>query len=159
MSWMKHSDGPAEVSRVLLPLMIDRSWIGGTLVPGWWIGDKGPYCRCSSGFDGERSGGDGKQKKAFRGTYIRMSSDLLDDGIIEMPGVTHEITSNLICVLDALEDISRERELPSFSEFSSDILALEVDVLHPAVVVGGSSLSDVLLEDDDVGIGDFDGVG
>lgn len=87
-----------------------------------------------------------------------MSSDLLDDGIVEMPRVTQEITSNVICVLDALEDIGCNWELPTFSELSSDVLALEVDVLHPAVVIGGSGLSDVLLEDDDVGIGDFDRV-
>lgn len=84
-----------------------------------------------------------------------MSSDLLDDGIIEMPRVTQEITSDVICVLDAFEDIGGNWELPSFSKLGSYVLAFEMDVLYPAVVVGGSSLRDVLLEDDDVGIRDF----
>ena len=62
-------------------------------------------------------------------------------------------------MLDTLEDIGGDRELPSFSELSSKVLALEVDVLDPAVVVGGSSLGNVLLEDNDVGVGDLDRVG
>ena len=58
-------------------------------------------------------------------------------------------------MFQALEDVVGDRELRSLSELCSLGLALEMDVLHPAVVVGGGSLGDVLLEDDDVGIGDF----
>lgn len=94
----------------------------------------------------------------FGATYIRMSADLLDDGIIEMARVAQEITSDVICVLDTFEDVGGEGELAALSELRSLVLALEVDVLHPAVVVGGSSLGNVLLEDDDVGIGDRHGV-
>jgi hypothetical protein len=62
-------------------------------------------------------------------------------------------------VLDALEDVGCNWELASLSEFSSYILALEVDVLHPVMVIGSSSLRDVLLENDDVGIRDLYRVG
>jgi len=65
-----------------------------------------------------------------------MSSDFLDDGIIEMARVTQEIASDIVCVLDALEYIGCNWELRSLSELCSNVLALEVDVLHPAVVVG-----------------------
>ena len=88
-----------------------------------------------------------------------MSADLLDDGIIEMSRITQEITSDVICVLYALEDVGCNWELISLSEFSSYVLALQVDVLHPVVVVGSSSLRDVLLENDDVGIRDLYRVG
>lgn len=87
-----------------------------------------------------------------------MPSDLLDDGIIKMPGVTQEIPSDVICVLDTLEDIGGKGELSSFSELCSYVLALEVDILDPGVVIGGSSLGNVFLEDNDVGIGNLDRV-
>jgi hypothetical protein len=67
-----------------------------------------------------------------------MSADLLDDGVIEMPRVAQEISTNVICVLDALKDVGRYWELGSLSELGSNILAFEVDVLHPAVVIRGS---------------------
>jgi hypothetical protein len=61
-------------------------------------------------------------------------------------------------MFQALEDVVGDRELRSLSELCSLGLALEMDVLHPAVMVAGGSLGDVLLEDDDVGIGDFFGI-
>jgi len=85
-----------------------------------------------------------------RGTYIRMSSDLLDDGVIKMARVTQEIAGNIVCMLDALKDIGRDRELGSLSKLGPLGLALNVDVLHPAVMIRGGSLGNVLLEDDDI---------
>jgi hypothetical protein len=84
-----------------------------------------------------------------------MSSDLLNDLVIEMAGVTQEVPGNVVCMFQALEDVIGDRELRSLSKLCPLGLALEMDVLHPAVMVGGGSLGDVLLEDDDVGIGDF----
>lgn len=78
----------------------------------------------------------GEMDGLFGVTYIRMSSDLLNDGVIEMARVTQETTSDIVCVLDALEDVGCNWELRSLSKLCSDVLALEVDVLHPAVVVG-----------------------
>src|SRR5947207_2523475 len=92
-------------------------------------------------------------------TYIGMSSDLLNDGVIEMARVAQETPSDIVCVLDALEDVGGKWELRSLSKLCSDVLALEVDVLHPAVVVGSGRLGDVLLEDDDVGVRDLYGIG
>jgi hypothetical protein len=91
-------------------------------------------------------------------TYIRMSADLLDDGVIEVAGVTQEITSDIVCMLEALEDVGCDGELRSLPKLGSLILAVEVDVLHPAVVIRGSSLADVLLEHYDVGIRNFNGI-
>ena len=96
--------------------------------------------------------------KLARSAYVRMSSDLLDDRIIKMSRITQEVTSNVICVLDALKYIACNGKLPTFSELSSAILTLEVDVLHPTVVDRSSSLRNVLLEDDDVGVWDLYGV-
>lgn len=79
-----------------------------------------------------------------------MSSDLLNDLVIEVPGVTQEVASDVICVLETFEDIGGDWELGALSELSSLNFSLAVDVLHPAVVVRGGSLSDVLLEDDNV---------
>lgn len=73
-------------------------------------------------------------------TYIRMSSNLLNDGIIKVSRITQEITSDIVCVFHALEDISRDRKLRPFSELGSLILALEVDVLDPTLMLGGGSL-------------------
>ena len=84
-----------------------------------------------------------------------MSSDLLDDGIIEVARVSQEITCNVVCVLDSLENICGQGELPTFPELSSGVLALEMGVLHPAVVVRGSSLRDVFFEDYDIGVWDL----
>ena len=75
-----------------------------------------------------------------------------------MARVTQEIAGDIVGMLEALKDVGRNRELRSLSKLGSLSLAVEVDVLHPAVMVAGGSLGDVLLEDDDVGIGDFFGI-
>lgn len=85
--------------------------------------------------------------------HIRMSADLLDDRVIEMPRITQEPASDIVRMLDPLEDIVCQRELGTLPQLGSDVLALEVNVLHPAVMVLSRARSDVLLEDDDVGIG------
>jgi hypothetical protein len=91
-------------------------------------------------------------------TYIRMSSDLLNDGVIKMAGVTQEAASDIVGMLDAFKDIGRDGELRSPSKLASLGLAVEVDVLHPAVMIRGSSLGNVFLEDDDVRVWDFNGI-
>lgn len=84
-----------------------------------------------------------------------MSSDLLDDRVIEVAGVSKETASNVVCVLHALKDIGRDWELGALSELCSLNLTLQVDVLHPAVVVGSRCLGDMLLENNDVGVWDL----
>ena len=101
--------------------------------------------------------GDGKGS-SLEATYIRMSSDLLDDRVIEMARVTQEIPRDIVGMLEALKDVGRDRELRSLSKLGSLGLAVEVDVLHPAVMITGSSLGNVFLEDNDVGVGHFNGI-
>lgn len=79
-----------------------------------------------------------------------MSSDLLDDFVIKVARVTQEVAADVVCVLQTLEDVGGDRKLSPLSELCSLDLALSVDVLHPAVVMGGGSLIDVLLEDHDI---------
>lgn len=68
-------------------------------------------------------------------TYIRMSSDLLNGRVIKMPRVAQEAIGDIVCVLETLEYIGGDGELRAFAELCSDVLALKVDVLHPAVVI------------------------
>lgn len=79
-----------------------------------------------------------------------MSADLLNDFVIKVTGITQEIPSNVVCVLETFEDIGGDGELGAFSELSSLNFCLSVDVLHPGVMVGSRCLGDVLLEDDNV---------
>jgi hypothetical protein len=74
-------------------------------------------------------------ERKLEATYIRMSSDLLNGRVIEMPRVTQEAIGDVVCVLETLKDIGSDGELRAFSKLCSDVLALSVDVLHPAVVV------------------------
>lgn len=80
-----------------------------------------------------------------------MSADLLNDRVIEMARVTEEVACDVVGMLEPLEDvIGNHGELATLPQLGPDILALEVDVLHPAVMVVGYSRGDVLFEHDDV---------
>jgi hypothetical protein len=54
--------------------------------------------------------------------------------------VTQETASDIVCMLDTFEDVGRNWELRPFSELSSLGLALEVDFLDPAMMLGSSCL-------------------
>jgi hypothetical protein len=82
-----------------------------------------------------------------------MPSDLLNNGVIEVAGVTQKVPCNIIGMLETLKDIGRNGKLRSLSKLGSFVRVVEVDVLHPAVMIRGSSLGNVFLEDDDIGIG------
>lgn len=62
-------------------------------------------------------------------------------------------------MLETLEDIAGHWELGALSELSPLCLALEVDVLHPGVMIGSRLVRDVLLEDDNVGVGNGHSIG
>lgn len=85
-----------------------------------------------------------------KGTYIWVSSDHLDDRLIEITRVTQEAASNVVCVFDTLEDIGSERSLRSLAKLSTFGLTGHVHVGDPAVVVKGSGLINMVLELDDV---------
>ncbi len=55
-------------------------------------------------------------------------------------------------MLDPFKNIGGEGELRPLSKLGSLVLVVEVDVLHPAVMIQGSSLGNVFLENDDVGV-------
>lgn len=88
-----------------------------------------------------------------------MSADLLDNRVIEMARVTQEVTGDIVCVFDAVEDVVGQGKLGTLPQLVPDVLALKVDVLHPAVVRAGRVGGDVFLEDDNVGIWNGLGVG
>jgi hypothetical protein len=66
--------------------------------------------------------------------YIRVSADLLDDILIEVAGVAHQASADVVCVLEAAEDVK---------------------ALYPAVVLSSQVLSDVVLELDHVVVGNL----
>jgi hypothetical protein len=92
------------------------------------------------------------------GAYVRVVSDLLDDGLIEMSRITLEAITNLEGVLQALEDIIGRGNSASLAELESELLGLAVDLLDPGVMLGRSRIIDVVLELDDVRVGNGLGV-
>lgn len=87
-----------------------------------------------------------------------MSADLLDDIFVEVTRVTDQRTSNVKGVLETQVGFVTEAEERPLLQLSP--LALRVmDVLHPAVVSRSELGSDVLLENDDVGVGNLLRVG
>lgn len=83
-------------------------------------------------------------------THIWMSPNCLDGLVVEMTRVAHQPTDDVVCVLEAIEDLCCNRELGALSQLHTLVLALGVDALHPAVVVLGAAVLDVLLEHDHV---------
>lgn len=82
-----------------------------------------------------------------------MSADLFDDRVIEMAGIAQEVASDVVGMFDAGKDIvGSHGELGALPKLGAGALALEVDVVHPSVVVVRRGRGDVLLEDDDVAV-------
>lgn len=90
-------------------------------------------------------------------THIRVVADLLDDVLVEVTGVALEGVANLEGVLHAREDVIGGGAEATLAQLQTLLLAIVVHVLDPGVVVGGGRIIDVVLELDDVGVGD--GVG
>jgi hypothetical protein len=82
-----------------------------------------------------------------------MTADLLDDILMEMTSISHERSSDVESVFDTSVGLEVEAEEGTLLEFHPAVLG-GMDVLHPAVVVRGRALIDVLLENNDIGIGD-----
>jgi len=89
----------------------------------------------------------------------RMPPDLLDDLLVKVARVAQEVLANLVCVLQAAEDIADQRHLAALLEVGALRLPGGVDVLDPGVVRRDRGLADMLLELDDVRVGDHLGVG
>jgi len=67
-----------------------------------------------------------------------MPSDLLNDGVIEMAGVAHELLADLVGVLEAAEDVVESKgELATLAKLNALVLLGLVNLLDPALVVAG----------------------
>lgn len=86
-------------------------------------------------------------------TYIRVSTDLLDNILVEMTGIAHERVSYVEGVLQAEVGLVIEAEERTLLQFLAVVGS--VDVLHPAVVSGGDRVVDVLLKHDNIAIWDL----
>lgn len=87
--------------------------------------------------------------------YIRVPADLLDRLFIEVTGVAHEATGDVICVLEAAEDVIDHWGLRALTELGLSDLSLLMEVLHPAVVLSSQVLGDMVLELDHVVVRDL----
>jgi hypothetical protein len=82
--------------------------------------------------------------------YIGVSADLLDDILIEVAGVAHQAAADVVCVLEAAEDVVDHRGLRALAELGLCDLSLLVEALYPAVVLSSQVLGNVGLELDHV---------
>ena len=71
-----------------------------------------------------------------------------------MTGIAQEATGNIVCVFDALEDIGGDGELRALSQLGTVNLGGNMCILDPELVVYGSVLVNMVLEDHDVRVGD-----
>jgi hypothetical protein len=55
-------------------------------------------------------------------TYVRMSSDLLNNIVIKMTGITEEVASNVVSVSQPFKDCVLEWELISLSKLGLGVL-------------------------------------
>ena len=110
--------------------------------PGHAVGNQGGFSPPGQVFWGRRK----------QGTHIRVPPDLLEGLVIKVAGVADEATDDVVCVLETLEDVGGDGELGALAELHALILSLGVDALHPLVVLLG--VLDVLLQNDNVGVGD-----
>lgn len=86
-----------------------------------------------------------------QGTHIWVPPDLLEGLVVEVAGVTDQAADDVICVLEALKGFRGHGKLGALAEFHALVLSLDVDALHPLVVL--LCILDVVLENDNVGVG------
>lgn len=89
-----------------------------------------------------------------------MSPDLFDGFLIEVAGVAGELATNLVGVLQALKELIGEGELATLPQLElPSLLAGTVDRVQPDMVFGSILIVYMLLELDDVAVGDDLSVG
>ena len=105
----------------------------------------------------ERCGHRGRSSSMCKGkrlgTHIWMVSDLLNNLVVEMTGIAKEITEG-IRVLQAPKYIVDDGNLGAFAELHSCLLRRRVQILNPLMMLRRRGRADVLLEDNDVRVGD-----
>lgn len=88
-------------------------------------------------------------------TYIRVPADLLDGGIVEVTGVAEEASTNRVGVLQTIKDLSSEGRLATLPQLELTCLLVgRVDAVKPDVVLRGMLIIYMLLELDDVTVGE-----
>lgn len=88
-------------------------------------------------------------------TYIRVPADLLDGGIIEVTGVTEEASSDGVSVLQTIKDLAGEGRLATLPQLKlTGLLVGGVDAVEPHMVFRGMLIIDMLLELDNITVGD-----
>lgn len=92
------------------------------------------------------------------GTHVWVSADLLDDVFIKVTRVSKQAAGDVVCVLQAQEDIVNHGSLTPLLELGLAALGVQVEVLDPIVVLGGKVGGDMLLELDNIAVRDLFGV-
>lgn len=80
-----------------------------------------------------------------------MSPNLLNDILVKMSGIAQKAASQIIGMLQTT--IGHQGHLGSLGKLSLIRLQLEMLMLDPAVMDSGSFMGDVLLENNDIGVG------
>lgn len=89
-----------------------------------------------------------------------MPADFFNGAIVEVTSVTHEASANRVSVLQTIEDLLAERELAALSQLLlAGLLVGRVDRVEPDMVVSGVLICHMLLELDDVAVGNDLSVG
>lgn len=93
-------------------------------------------------------------------TYVGVVPDGLNSVIVEVSGITGECTADAVLVLQTLKDRVNKRELATLPQLElAGFLAGSVDGVEPDMVVGGMLVCHMVLEFDDVPVGDGLSVG
>jgi hypothetical protein len=90
-------------------------------------------------------------------TYVGVLADGVNDRLVKVTRVALEAL-HVVCVLETVKDSLEERSLRSLAELELGVQGLLVDVLHPVLVSGGITGVDVILEGNEVRVGDGLGV-
>lgn len=95
-----------------------------------------------------------ERDKGASSTYVGVSPDLLDGFFVEVAGIAGEAAADVVGVLQSSIDGIREGKLATLPQLElASLLAGSMDRVQPDVVVGGLVTVDVLLELDDVAVG------
>jgi hypothetical protein len=79
-----------------------------------------------------------------------VSSDLVNNIIVEVARISKQTAWNVISVLEPIVDLLEEGELGALLELHLLVLGVKVEVLHPVVVGVGMVISHMVLEDNNV---------
>ena len=92
-------------------------------------------------------------------TYIGVLPKLLDGGILEMARVAKEVASNLEGVGETTVSVVGNGEVTALPKLNALLLTITVELLDPGLVIRSARVAHMLLELDDVGVGNLLSVG